>query len=169
MTGGGVVPVDLTVNGEALTLLAGSGATLLDLLRSQAQLTGTKQGCNSGVCGACTVLVDGKTARACLMLAADCAGRSVVTVEGLDGDPHAAVLGEEMARAGAVQCGYCTPGIAVALTDLFRGAAAAPGAETIRHWLGGNICRCTGYVAIVEAAVRAGQRSIGADSGGQTP
>ena len=169
MTGAGAVPVDITANGEPLTLLAGPGATLLDLLRDGAQMTGSKQGCNSGVCGACTVLVDGKTARACLMLAADCAGRSVVTVEGLDDDPHAAALREEMAAAGAVQCGYCTPGIAVALTGLFRDAAAAPDAETIRHWLGGNICRCTGYVAIVEAAVRAGQRSVGADTGAQTP
>ena len=171
MTGAGAVPVELTVNGDPLTLLAAPGATLLDLLRTEAALTGSKQGCNSGVCGACTALVDGKTARACLMLAADCAGRSVVTVEGLDGDPHAAVLGEEMAAAGAVQCGFCTPGIVVALTDLFRNAAAPPDAGVVRHWLGGNICRCTGYVSIVEAAVRAGQRSVGADAGAgaQTP
>ncbi len=169
MTGGGVAPVDLTVNGEPLTLLAGPGATLLDLLRSRAQLTGSKQGCNSGVCGVCTVLVDGKTARACLMLAADCAGRTVVTIEGLDDDPHAAVLGEEMAKAGAVQCGYCTPGIVVALTDLFRRTAVPPDAAAVRHWLGGNICRCTGYVSIVEAAVRAGQRSVGADIEARAP
>ena len=167
----GAAAVSLTVNGDPLTLLAGPGATLLDMLRSQAQLTGSKQGCNSGVCGVCTVLVDGMAARSCLMLARDCAGRAVVTVEGLDGDPHAAVLGEEMAAAGAVQCGYCTPGIMVALTDLFRNAAAPPDAGAVRHWLGGNICRCTGYVSIVEAAVRAGQRSVGADAGAgaQTP
>ena len=161
----GTAAVSLTVNGDPLILLAGPGATLLDMLRSQAQLTGSKQGCNSGVCGACTALVDGKTARACLMLAADCAGRSVVTVEGLDDDPHAAILREEMAAAGAVQCGYCTPGIMVALTDLFRNAAAPPDAAALRQCLGGNICRCTGYVSIVEAAVRAGQRSVGADAG----
>ena len=167
----GAASVSLTVNGDPLALLAGPGATLLDMLRSQAQLTGSKQGCNSGVCGACTALVDGKTARACLILAADCAGRSVVTVEGLDDDPHAAILREEMAAAGAVQCGYCTPGIVVALTDLFRNAAAPPDAAALRQCLGGNICRCTGYVSIVEAAVRAGQRSVGADAGAgaQTP
>ena len=101
----GAASVSLTVNGDPLALLAGPGATLLDMLRSQAQLTGSKQGCNSGVCGACTALVDGKTARACLILAADCAGRSVVTVEGLDDDPHAVFLREEMAaaRRGAVR------------------------------------------------------------------
>ena len=157
--------VGVTVNGDPLTLIAGSGATLLDLLRGEAQLTGSKRGCNSGVCGACTVLVDGKAARACLMLAADCAGRAVVTVEGLDGDPHAAVLGEEMTKFGAVQCGYCTPGIVVALTDLFRRTTAAPDAGAVRHWLGGNICRCTGYVSIVEAAVRAGRRCVGSEPG----
>ncbi len=157
--------IGLTVNGDPLTLVADPGATLLDLLRGAAQLTGSKRGCNSGVCGACTVLVDGSAARACLMLAADCAGRDVVTVEGLDGDPHAAVLGEEMAKSGAVQCGYCTPGIIVALTDLFRSAAEPPDAGAVRHWLGGNICRCTGYVSIVEAAVRAGRRCIGSEPG----
>ena len=165
----GAASVSLTVNGDPLALLAGPGATLLDMLRSQAQLTGSKQGCNSGVCGACTALVDGKTARACLMLAADCAGRSVVTVEGLDDDPHAAFLREEMAAAGAVQCGYCTPGIVVALTDLFRNAAAPPDAAALRQCLGGNICRCTGYVSIVEAALRAGRRSVGAGAGGPRP
>ena len=157
--------VGLTVNGDSLTLVAGPGETLLDILRSRAELTGSKRGCNSGVCGACTVLVDGRAARSCLMLAADCAGRDVVTVEGLDGDPHAAVLREEMAAAGAVQCGYCTPGIVVAIIDLFRGAAEPPDAGAVRHWLGGNICRCTGYVSIVEAAVRAGGRCVGSEPG----
>ena len=150
------VTVSLTVNGDPLTLLAAPGATLLDLLRSQASLTGSKPGCNSGVCGACTMLIDGRTARACLLLAADCAGRSVVTVEGL-------------AAAGAVQCGYCTPGIVVALTALFRDATAPPDADALRQCLGGNICRCTGYVGIVEAALCAGRRTVGADAAGQRP
>ena len=165
----GAVAVALTVNGDPLTLLAGPGATLLDALRTQAQLTGSKRGCNSGVCGACTAMVDGRAARTCLMLAADCAGRTVVTIEGLDGDPCAAALREEMAAAGAVQCGYCTPGMIVALTELFRSAAAPPDAGTVRDRLGGNLCRCTGYVSIVAAAVRAGRRSIGATAGAQEP
>ena len=160
-----VAALGLTVNGEALTPHAGPGETLLDLLRSRAELTGSKRGCNSGVCGACTVLVDGKAARSCLMLAADCAGRTVVTIEGLDGDAQAAALREEMAETGAVQCGYCTPGMVVALTDLFRSAAEPPDAGAVRHWLGGNICRCTGYVSIVEAAVRAGRRCVGTEPG----
>ena len=127
----GAASVSLTVNGDPLALLAGPGATLLDMLRSQAQLTGSKQGCNSGVCGACTALVDGKTARSL----PDTGRRLrraqlVVTVEGLDDDPHAVFLREEMAAAGAVQCGYCTPGIVVALTDLFRNAAAPPDAAS---------------------------------------
>ena len=159
------VAVTFTVNGESLSPRAGPGETLLDILRSRAELTGSKRGCNTGVCGACTVLVDGRAARSCLMLAADCAGREIVTIEGLDGDPHAALLREEMAAAGAVQCGYCTPGMIVALTELFRGVAGPPDAGAVRHWLGGNICRCTGYVSIVEAAVKAGRRAVGTGRG----
>ena len=151
------VAIALAVNGEALSPLAGPGETLLDILRSRAELTGSKRGCNTGVCGTCTVLVDGKATRSCLMLAADCAGREIVTIEGLDGDPHATLLREEMAGAGAVQCGYCTPGMIVALTDLFRGAAEPPDAGAVRHWLGGNICRCTGYKKIVESIMGVGK------------
>jgi aerobic-type carbon monoxide dehydrogenase small subunit (CoxS/CutS family) len=147
----------LNVNGDERAALAGPATTLLDALRDQTRQTGTKRGCSYGVCGACTVLVDGRAARACLMLAADCAGREIVTIEGLTDDPHAAALRAAMLEAGAAQCGYCTPGFVVALTELFRKSTTPPDTEAIRNWLGGNICRCTGYVSIVTAAARAAQ------------
>ncbi len=143
----------LTVNGQDHAVLLDRPSTLLDVLRHQLHLTGTKQGCNYGVCGACTVLIDGKSARACLALAGDCGGRDVVTVEGLADDPVAIALYEALVAAGGVQCGFCTPGISVALTELLRERDGdRPTRDDIRHWLGGNICRCTGYVKIVEAA-----------------
>jgi len=146
----------LTVNGENHAVLIDRPSTLLDVLRHQLHLTGTKRGCNYGVCGACTVLVDGKSARACLALAGDCGGREVVTIEGLADDPVAVALHEALVAAGGVQCGYCTPGISVSLTELLRKRDGDwPTRDEIRLWLGGNICRCTGYVKIVQAAERA--------------
>lgn len=146
----------LTVNAEDRPVLLGRATTLLEVLRGQLHLTGTKQGCNYGVCGACTVLIDGKAARACLSLAGDCDGRDITTIEGLADDPVAGVVREALVDAGGVQCGYCTPGINVALTELLREEIEGPlTPDEIRHWLGGNICRCTGYVKIVAAAERA--------------
>ncbi len=146
----------LTVNGEDHAILLDRPLTLLDVLRHRLHLTGTKQGCNYGVCGACTVLIDGKSARACLALVGDCGGRDIVTVEGLADDPVTAALRDALLQAGGVQCGYCTPGISVALTELLRRCSGELlKRDAIRDWLGGNICRCTGYVKIVEAAEHA--------------
>jgi len=144
--------VKLTVNGEARELAAPATATLLDVLRSTLGLTGSKRGCNHGVCGACTVLLDGKLARACLTLAADVGERAVTTIEGI-GETELSPVQRALVEAGAIQCGFCTPGFVMALTHLFA-AKSNPSTDEIRSALSGNLCRCSGYVKIVEAAER---------------
>jgi aerobic-type carbon monoxide dehydrogenase small subunit (CoxS/CutS family) len=141
----------LTVNGELRDVLAPASATLLEVLRSSLGLTGSKRGCNHGVCGACSVLLDGKLARSCLTLAADVGERPVTTIEGLAGDNDFSVVQRALIDSGAIQCGFCTPGFVIALTELFA-REPRPGREAIRDALSGNLCRCSGYVKIVEAA-----------------
>jgi aerobic-type carbon monoxide dehydrogenase small subunit (CoxS/CutS family) len=141
----------LNVNGELRDVLAPASATLLEVLRSSLALTGSKRGCNHGVCGACTVLLDGKLARSCLTLAADVGERPVTTIEGLAGDRDFSAVQRALIDSGAIQCGFCTPGFVVALTELFA-REPHPGREAIRDALSGNLCRCSGYVKIVEAA-----------------
>ena len=143
----------LTVNGEMRDVLAPVSATLLEVVRDQLELTGTKRGCNHGVCGACTVLVDGKLARSCLMLAADVGDQPVVTIEGIAGDDGLSDVQRALVDAGAIQCGFCTPGFVMALTDLFA-RNPHPTEPEIRSALSGNLCRCSGYVKIVDAARR---------------
>ena len=147
----------LTVNGETRDVLAPVSATLLDVVRDQLELTGTKRGCNHGVCGACTVLIDGKLARSCLMLAADVGARPVVTIEGVAGPDGLSDVQRALVEAGAIQCGFCSPGFVMALTELFAGNAH-PGRDEIRASLSGNLCRCSGYVKIVDAAERLAAR-----------
>jgi carbon-monoxide dehydrogenase small subunit len=147
------LPMALTVNGEAHDVLAPASTTLLEALRGALGLIGTKRGCNHGVCGACTVLLDGKLARSCLTLAIDVGEQPVTTVEGVsDGDAFSAVQ-RALVESGAIQCGFCTPGFVMALTELF-GREPKPDREQIRHALAGNLCRCSGYVKIIEAAER---------------
>ena len=141
----------LTVNGEPRDVLAPASATLLEVLRTELGLTGSKRGCNHGVCGACTVLLDGKLARSCLTLAADVGERPVTTIEGIAGDDGFSDVQRALIEAGAIQCGFCTPGFVIALTALFW-REPHPGREAIRNALSGNLCRCSGYVKIVEAA-----------------
>jgi len=143
----------LTVNGERRDVLAPVEATLLDALRTSLSLTGSKRGCNHGVCGACTVLLDGKLARSCLTLAADVGDRPVTTVEGVTGDAGFSLVQRALIEAGAIQCGFCTPGFVIALTALFA-RDPHPSRDAIRQALSGNLCRCSGYVKIVEAAER---------------
>ena len=157
------VLTQLTVNGEPHDVAVRADRTLLDVLRDTLHLTGAKRGCDQGVCGACTVLVDGRPARACLMLAVDSEGREVRTIEGLTETGEAAPLQRALTSHGAVQCGYCTPGIVVSLVGLMRrGGACAT--DDVRAALAGNICRCSGYVKILEAAV-AGLSGEDADDG----
>ena len=148
------VLIELEVNGEIADVPVRPAATLLDALRDGLELTGSKRGCDQGVCGACTVLVDGLPGRACLMLAVDCEGRQISTIEGITEAGEAAAVQQALTAAGAIQCGYCTPGIVIALTDLARREKAVS-ADAVRHAISGNICRCSGYVKIVEAAVSA--------------
>jgi aerobic-type carbon monoxide dehydrogenase small subunit (CoxS/CutS family) len=142
--------ITLTVNGERREVLAPASATLLEVLRTQLELTGSKRGCNHGVCGACTVLLDGKLARSCLTLAADVGERPVTSIEGI---AELSDVQRALIDSGAIQCGFCTPGFVMALTELFA-REAHPSRETIRAALSGNLCRCSGYVKIIEAAER---------------
>lgn len=141
----------LDVNDEVLDVLAPASATLLDALRDALGLTGTKRGCNHGVCGACTVLIDGRIARSCLTLAVDVGERPVKTVEGVSVDGRLAPVQQALIEAGAIQCGFCTPGFVMALTQLFA-QETTPSREEIRAALAGNLCRCSGYVKIIQAA-----------------
>ena len=144
------VPVALSVNGRDRQVLVEPRQNLLQTLREELGLTGAKCGCGHGVCGACTVLVDGEAALACLALTVAQAGREIGTVEGLAGDEASAALVEAFVDCGALQCGFCTPGMLVAASALLK-RNPRPTVEEIRHGLGGNVCRCTGYVKIVDA------------------
>lgn len=144
----------LSINGEAAPVQAELHDTLLSVLRDRLQLTATKRGCNQGVCGACTVSVDGVPVRACLSLAHGCEGAQVRTLEGLCDTPRMRALQQAFSATGAFQCGFCTPGMLVAAEALL-GREPAPDAAAVRSALSGNLCRCTGYVKIVEAVLAA--------------
>ena len=153
MTAAARVPVALTVNGEAVEADVEPRTHLADLLREELGLTGTHLGCEHGVCGACTVEIDGAPQRSCIAFAAACDGSAVRTIEGLDDDPLAAALREAFAAEHALQCGYCTPGMLIAARDIVLRLPGAGEAE-VREALAGNLCRCTGYRGIVRAVLR---------------
>ncbi|MFZ0015092.1 MAG: (2Fe-2S)-binding protein [Acidimicrobiia bacterium] len=142
--------VEFRLNGEQASARVVSPVSLLDVLRDQLRLPGSKNACDQGECGSCSILLDGAVVCSCLVLAADVAGSDVTTVEGVASDDLLNAVQQAMHEAGAVQCGFCTPGIVVAATDLFDGNANPRRAE-IEEALSGNICRCTGYGAIVRA------------------
>ncbi len=144
------IPISLEVNGRTHRLFVQPWHTLLQVLRERISLTGSKRGCNQGVCGACSVMIDGAVMRGCLTLAADAAGREIVTVEGLAEGGALSPVQQALLDHGAVQCGFCMPGMAVAATALLADNPSPSDAE-IRDGLSGNLCRCSGYVKVVEA------------------
>lgn len=146
----------LAVNGQSKQVQAGLTDTLLTVLRDQLLLTAAKRGCNQGVCGACTVLVDGRPQRACLSLAANCEGTAIVTLEGLRGDKIVAELQKSFEALGAVQCGFCTPGMIVSAQAMLK-QDPMPDTDAIRAGLCGNLCRCTGYRKIIDAVAAAAE------------
>jgi carbon-monoxide dehydrogenase small subunit len=146
--------IHLTLNGEALELAVLPHRSLLDTLRTDAGLTGTKKGCDVGECGSCTVLMDGKPVNACLVLSMEADGAHITTIEGIQPSADQVhPLQENFMQCGAAQCGFCTPGIVVMAKDLLD-HNPQPTTDEIRFAIAGNICRCTGYTKIIEAIAR---------------
>jgi aerobic-type carbon monoxide dehydrogenase small subunit (CoxS/CutS family) len=146
----------LRVNGRAVPLSSvPDDERLLDTLRWRLGLKGTKEGCRSGACGACTVLVDGRSRLSCLSLTRELDGASVTTIEGIDDDPVGRRVRAAFVQEEALQCGYCTPGFVMAVTGLLQRGGSPPSPPEILRDLGGNLCRCTGYVSIARAVERA--------------
>ena len=142
------------LNGKTINVESAPDRRLVDLLREDMGLTGTKECCGSGECGACAVLIDGESRLSCLMLAAQLEGRSVTTVEGVADETDLALIQKAFVDYGAVQCGFCTPGMIVSALDLLR-RNPIPTREEVREGLSGNFCRCTGYQKIVDAVMAA--------------
>jgi carbon-monoxide dehydrogenase small subunit len=142
--------IALTVNGENVRETVDVRTTLVDFLRERLGLTGSHVGCEQGVCGACTVRLDGVTVRGCLTLAVQCAGRTVETIEGVSDAGEIADLQDAFVRRNALQCGFCTPGMLLSAQELLA-EGGVPSREEIRAHLSGNYCRCTGYQAVVDA------------------
>jgi carbon-monoxide dehydrogenase small subunit len=156
-------PTRVTVNGKSYARVVESRLTLADFLRHELGFTGTHLGCEHGVCGACTVLVDGNTARSCLMFAVQANGTEVTTVEGLAPNGQLSVLQQCFIDNHGLQCGFCTPGMLMTLTELLR-ENPDPTEQEVREALTGNLCRCTGYAGIVNAALDAAQRLRGSSA-----
>jgi aerobic carbon-monoxide dehydrogenase small subunit len=146
------VHVTTTINGDAIEFLCDPEQTLLDVLRDELQLTGSKEGCASGDCGACSVMLDGRLVCACLVLGAEAEGRSVETIEGMAQGDHLHPLQQKFLEHAALQCGVCTPGFLVAAKALLD-RNPDPSETEVRYWLAGNLCRCTGYDKIVRAVL----------------
>jgi len=155
-------PVQLTINGEVVDLLVPPNRTLLEVLREDLGLTGAKQGCDTGECGACTVLLDGLPVNACLVLAVLADGKQITTIEGLAQGDRLDPLQVAFHELGAVQCGFCTPGTILS-AKAFLMENPKPTLDEVKEGLSGNLCRCTGYVKILEAvmAAAAAQRGEG--------
>ena len=144
------LPLEITVNGEPISLVVDPNRTLLEVLRDDLELTGAKEGCGEGVCGSCTVLMDGKPVRSCLTLAREASGSQIVTVEGLSEGGALSPLQQSFIDHGAVQCGFCTSGMLMAAKGLLL-TNPRPTKDDILRALSGHVCRCTGYTKIAEA------------------
>jgi carbon-monoxide dehydrogenase small subunit len=152
--------ISLTVNGERIAERVDARTTLVDFLRESLALTGSHVGCEHGVCGACTVRVNGEIVRGCLMLAAQCDGATVETIEGLSDAGEVADLQTAFEQRNALQCGFCTPGMVLTAQDLLK-RNGTPTRDEIREHISGNYCRCTGYQAIVDAVESVAQTRAG--------
>ena len=150
--------LELTINGERYQLATAPHRTLLDVLRLDLGLTGTKENCLEAECGVCTVLLDGRAVNSCILLAAECQGRHVLTIEGLDRDGERHPLQQAFIDHGAVQCGYCIPGM-ILTAKAYLDEHPLPTEAEVREALAGNLCRCTGYQKIAEAVVSASRMS----------
>ncbi len=142
--------IELSINGDRVELLVSPHHTLLEVLRDQLGLMGTKRGCDLGACGACTVLINGEAYLSCIMLAMDAVGQEIVTIEGLSDGGELHPLQKAFVETGALQCGFCTPGMILTAQAILN-EADNPTEETIKKKMAGNLCRCTGYKKIVEA------------------
>jgi aerobic carbon-monoxide dehydrogenase small subunit len=152
--------IDIRVNGEDISARVEARKTLVDFLRDDLSLTGTHIGCEHGVCGACTVRLDGDVVRGCLVLAVQCDGAQIETIEGLSDSGAIADLQTAFQRRNALQCGYCTPGMLIGAQELLA-RGGVPSREAIREHISGNYCRCTGYQAIVDAIESVAQARAG--------
>ena len=146
--------IECTVNGELQSMDVPSRRLLADFLRDDLHLTGTKRGCETGICGACSILLDGEVVKSCLMLAVQVQGRAITTIEGLSQGEELHPLQKNFMQCGGLQCGYCTPGMIMASCDLLKNNPQ-PSTDDVRHGLSGNLCRCTGYTQIVESVLHA--------------
>jgi carbon-monoxide dehydrogenase small subunit len=150
--------IQFTINGKEMSLVVPAHRTLLQLLREDLHLTGTKEGCGEGECGACTVLLDGRAVNACLTLAVEVDGSDVRTIESESEGPELSVLQEAFVRNHALQCGFCTPGMIMSARSLLE-KNPSPTAEQIKEAIAGNLCRCTGYEPIIRAVLDAAERT----------
>ena len=158
--------ISLTINGEECALSVPASRTLLEALRDDMALTGSKNACNQGVCGSCTVLIDGVPVNACLVLAVNVTGRDITTIEGLGEGGELSVVQQAFVDAGAIQCGFCMSGMIVSATA-FLAENPTPSRDEIRTALSGNLCRCSGYVRVFDAVALAAER-LG-QAGGLSP
>ncbi|OVZ64764.1 ferredoxin [Pigmentiphaga sp. NML080357] len=152
--------IEVTVNGERHSVEVPARRMLSDFLRDDLNLTGTKRGCETGICGACSVLVDGEVVKSCLSLAVQADGRSITTVEGLAKGDELHPLQQSFMECGGLQCGYCTPGMLMTACHLLE-RNPRPTADEVREGLNGNLCRCTGYAQIVESILDASEKMRG--------
>ena len=155
------IHVSTTVNGDAVEFLCNPGETLLDILRNDLQLTGTKEGCGSGDCGACSITVDDRLVCSCLVLAVEAEGKAIGTIEGVADKDQLNVIQQKFLEHAALQCGICTPGLIVSVQALLK-ENPEPTEEEARYYLAGNLCRCTGYDKIIRAVLDAAEMMRGA-------
>jgi aerobic carbon-monoxide dehydrogenase small subunit len=154
--------LELKINGDTYEVACTPNTTLLEALRDKAFLTGTKRGCDTGACGACTVIIDGEAVLACLTLAVEAEGCDIRTIEGLARDGKLSPVQEAFVEHGAIQCGFCSPGFIMSATAMLA-ELPSPGREEIRRHLAGNLCRCTGYVKIINAVEEAAAKNRGGE------